>query len=83
MYPANRRQDDAETTTPTVSWGTGSPPNAPPPVEVSRIATVMSIAVGYGHSRAVLTGKKLKCRGFNANVQLGDGPLLPKPFRGG
>jgi alpha-tubulin suppressor-like RCC1 family protein len=54
--------------------GDGTTTPSVTPVDVSGITTATSIALGYySHSCAVLTGGKVKCWGYNANGQLGDG----------
>ena len=47
--------------------------NSATPVDVSGITTATSIALGYGHSCALLSGGTIKCWGFNKRGQLGDG----------
>jgi len=54
--------------------GDGTTTNRPAPVDVTGLASgVAAIAAGRYHSCAVTTGGGVKCWGFNANGQLGDG----------
>ena len=43
------------------------------PVDVSAITTATSIALGWSHSCALLTGGEIKCWGYNHKGQLGEG----------
>ena len=56
--------------------GNGLGANSPVPVEVLGLAApVLSVAGGWGHTCAVLSGGSPRCWGYNAQGQLGNGSL--------